>query len=209
MTTLANPALTNERLGGAEVGLDWVAARGLSLSATAFTNRLAPAVANVTIGANLRQRQNVDAIRARGVELTVAAARGAFTFDASLALTGAVVEASGAAAGLNGLRPAQTPRFASSGSVGWRPREGWLLSAVLRRVGAQFEDDQQTYVLPGATVLGGVAIVPLRPAVQLVLRVENLTDAAVQTRNQAGSIDLDRPRTVWVGLRLSARPARR
>jgi outer membrane receptor for ferric coprogen and ferric-rhodotorulic acid len=35
----------------------------------------------------------------------------------------------------------------------------------------------------------------------LTVRGENLTDEAIVTRNQGGSIDLGVPRTVWLGLR--------
>ena len=36
----------------------------------------------------------------------------------------------------------------------------------------------------------------------LVLRAENLTDTDVVTRNQAGSIDLGTPRTLWAGVKV-------
>ena len=38
-----------------------------------------------------------------------------------------------------------------------------------------------------------------------VLRGENLFDTSVITRNQAGSLDLGVPRTLWLGLRLGGR----
>ena len=46
---------------------------GLSLGLTAFDNRVEHAIANVTIAPNVRQRQNVDEVRARGIEATMAA----------------------------------------------------------------------------------------------------------------------------------------
>jgi iron complex outermembrane receptor protein len=33
-----------------------------------------------------------------------------------------------------------------------------------------------------------------------IIRVENLTDVSVMTRNQAGSIDIGTPRTIWLGI---------
>ncbi|HWU03992.1 MAG TPA: TonB-dependent receptor, partial [Novosphingobium sp.] len=74
--------------------------------------------------------------------------------------------------------------------------------AVLRYVGAQYEDDLNTSVLPAATTIGAFAQVPLGKGFTLVLRGENLADVAVQTRNQQGSIDLGTPRTVWAGVRV-------
>ncbi len=203
VTTQANPALVAEQLAGYEAGVDFAPNAHLRLTATAFYNRLAHAIANVTIGTNLQQRRNVDAIRARGIELGAGLGLGTWRLDASLALSDAVVDALGAS--LNGLHPAQTPTLAGSATLSWRPRAGWQLSATLRQVGSQFEDDLHTSVLPAATTLGANAQVSLRRGLSLVLRAENLTDAAVQTRNQAGSIDLAAPRTLWAGLRLGLR----
>jgi outer membrane receptor protein involved in Fe transport len=203
VTTRANAGLINERLVGYEAGFDWKPVPGLSLSATAFDNRVDHAIANVTIGTNLRERRNVDAVHARGIELGLEARRGPFGMDASLALTDAKMEASGASAALNGKRPAQTPKIDASASLSWQPRPGWRLALTLRHTGAQYEDDLQTDLLPAATTLDAFAAVPLGRHLQLVLRGENLTDAQVVTRNQAGSIDLGTPRTMWAGLRIS------
>lgn len=203
VTTRANSGLINERLVGYEAGFDWKPVPGLSLSATAFDNRVDHAIANVTIGTNLRERRNVDAVHARGVELGLEARHGAFGIDASLALTDAKMEASGASAALNGKRPAQTPKIDASATLSWEPRPKWRLALTLRHTGAQYEDDLQTDLLPAATTLDAFAAVPLGGHLQLVLRGENLTDTDVVTRNQAGSIDLGTPRTVWAGLRIS------
>lgn len=202
VTTRANAALRNERVFGYEGGLDWTPSEKTTLSLTLFENRVRDAIANVTIGTNLRERQNVDAIRSRGIELGAALKAGAWSLDASLALTDAEVEASGLATKLNGLRPAQTPTIAASATLGWRPRAGWLVSATLRHVGAQYEDDLQTDLLPAATTLDLFAEVPVSRRVSLILRGENLTDTDIVTRNQAGSIDLGAPRTVWGGIRV-------
>lgn len=202
ITTQANAALRNENLAGYEAGVDVTAGRGWSLRLTAFYNRLDHAIANVTLTPTTRQRQNVDAIRARGVEVAVAARLGQVWLDASLARTDAVVMAHGGASGLNGLRPAQTPKLAISATLGWQPQEGWRVSATLRHVGAQYEDDLQSYRLPAATTLSAFAELAVSQHVALVLRAENVTDAQVQTRNQAGSIDLGMPRTVWLGVRV-------
>jgi outer membrane receptor protein involved in Fe transport len=202
VTTQANADLRNERLIGYEAGIDWTPSAGIDLSLTGFDNRVEDAVANVTIATNLRRRRNVDAIHARGIEATAALRLGQVWFDGSLAYTDAKVEASGDAAALDGMRPAQTPQFAASATLGWNPRPGWNLAATLRHVGAQYEDDQQTDVLPAATTLDLFAEVPLSRRFALILRAENVTDTAVITRNQAGSIDLGAPRTVWAGVRV-------
>ena len=206
ITTRANAALGNEELRGFEAGLDFMPSPGMSFSLTTFDNRVKNAIANVTIATNLRERRNVDAVRAKGVELSAALRFGQVSFDSSLALTDAKVAASGTSAALNGMRPAQTPKIAASATLGWRPREGWLLSATLRHVGAQYEDDLQTDILPAATTVDAFAEVPLTGPFSLILRAENLGDATIITRNQAGSIDQGAPRTLWAGIRIALRP---
>ena len=202
VTTRANAGLENEELRGFELGVDFAPSDAITLSATAFDNKVKGAVANVTVGPNLRERRNVDAVHSRGIELTAGLRSGPFAFDGSLALTDAEVQGSGPSADLDGMRPSQTPKIAASGTVAWRPQDGWLLSATLRHTGAQFEDDLQTDKLPAATTLDAYAELPLSPRFSIVLRGENLTDETIITRNQAGSIDLGVPLTVWAGVKL-------
>ena len=203
VTTRANAALRNEELLGFEAGVDFAPVDGVTLNLTAFDNKVKNAIANVTIGTNLRERRNVDAVHSRGVELAASATLGTVRFDGALALTDAEVQASGASLALDGKRPAQVAKLAASATVAWLPRDGWLLSATLRHIGAQYEDDLQTDLQPAATTLDAVVRVPLSPRVTVVLRGENLTDETIVTRNQGGSIDLGTPRTVWAGLSVS------
>jgi outer membrane receptor protein involved in Fe transport len=76
-----------------------------------------------------------------------------------------------------------------------------LFSATLRHVGKQYEDDKQIDALPAATTVDLFGQVPLIGKLSFVARAENLFDATVITRNQAGSEDLGTPRTVWAGFR--------
>ncbi|MCB2057364.1 MAG: TonB-dependent receptor, partial [Novosphingobium sp.] len=202
VTTRANAALTNEELFGFEAGFDFKHG-GFELQVTAFDNRVGDAIANVTIGANLRQRQNVDAVHSRGIELGGKVNLGRISWDGTLSLIDARVEGSGASAALDGKRPAQVPAFTASTTLSWRPARGWLFAAKLRHSSAQFEDDLETDRLAPVTTLDALVTVPLAPWATLVLRAENLTDAEVVTRNQAGSLDLGAPRTLWAGLRFS------
>ncbi|HEY0958238.1 MAG TPA: TonB-dependent receptor [Novosphingobium sp.] len=201
VTTRANPALRPERLRGFEAGVDFRPSTGTRLSLTAFDNRLRDAVANVTLTPDLRERRNIDAIHARGLELGAATRVGPVRFESSLALTDAEVEASGASTLLNDKRPAQTPRVAASATLAWQARTGWLFSATLRHIGAQFEDDLETDTLPPATTLDAYAEIPVIAGARFVIRAENLTDSEVITRNQAGSLDLGAPRTIWLGVK--------
>ncbi len=202
VTTRANASLNNERLLGFDGGANWDLPSGLRLGVTVFDNRLRDAIGNVTIGATLRERRNLDAVHARGAEVSAMTRLGRLHLRGALAWVDAKVEASGASAALDGLRPAQTARFSASASAIWQPREDLTLSLILHHTGAQFEDDLQTDLLPPATTIGATVQVPLARNFALVLRGENLGDAQVVARNQAGSIDLGAPRTVWIGVKL-------
>jgi len=198
--TQANAALAPERLKGGEVGLDLTPLPGLRVSATAFYNHLDDAIANVTIGTNLRQRRNVDAIVAKGIELTGSADIGQFDLSASYALSDSKVEAPGTA--LDGMRPAQSPRHAASGTIGWHAPGNIRLAATLRYVGPQYEDDLQTDKMPGVATVDAYARVPLGRNLAVVGRVENLLDATVLTRKVGDSIDLGTPQTFWIGVQI-------
>jgi outer membrane receptor protein involved in Fe transport len=214
--TAANPDLNPERLAGAEAGIDY--AKGpLKLSLTGFLNRLKDAIANVTLGHGpgtfpgvgfvaaggaYSQRQNVDAVKVRGIEASAQWTSGPWSLSAGASLTHARMQANGTAAFLDGLRPAQTPKFGGTLSASWQS-DGKGAALVLRRVGAQFDDDLNSDLLNGATTLDAYASWPLSRRLQLVARGENLTDALVMAGiGGDGSVERATPRTLWLGLRL-------
>ena len=201
VTTEANAALKNERLEGYEGGIELDPAGWASFSLTAFDNKLKNAISNVTIGTNLKQRQNVDAIHAQGIEFQGSLRSGAVSLTGSLAYTDSKVEASGTQAQLDGLRPAQTPKWSTSATLAWQPRDRMRFAATLRHTGAAYEDDVNTDVLPAATTLDLFAQVPVWKELSVVLRGENVFNATIVTRNQGGSMDYGTPATVWAGLR--------
>lgn len=200
-TTQANASLEPERLRGAEIGVNVRPFARASLAITAFYNRLDGAISNITIGPNLRQRQNVDAIVARGIEATAEIARGPFVLTASYAFNDSHVRSDGLQAQLNGLDPAQSPRHAASATLAWQPVRGPFGSISVRYVGKQFEDDLQSAVLKPATTMDLVAGLPLGRRFSVIARVENLFDAEIVTRNSGGTIDLGTPRTLWIGIK--------
>ncbi|WP_156840447.1 TonB-dependent receptor [Novosphingobium aquimarinum] len=205
VVTQANAALRNERLEGYEAGLTFAPAADVSVSITAFDNRVKNAIANVTIGENLRQRRNLPAIVARGLEADGRIERGPFSFLGSIAWTDAKTRGEGASADLDGNRPSQTPKLSASATLAWSPDPAIRLSATVRHVGRQFEDDRETDALPAATTLDLFGQLPLVSHLQLVVRGENLLDERIVTRNAGGSIDLGTPRTLWLGLRWALR----
>ena len=205
VATRANSALNVEKLRGLEAGFDIRSANGVSFGATLFYNQLNEAIANITISKNLRQRGNVDAVVAKGVELSGEAVFGDVTISGSYAFSDSQVRASGSAITLNGLSPAQSPRHAANATVRWTPNAGAVLSATARYVGAQFEDDLESNTLPSALTLDGFAQIPLTTQVALTGRVENIFNEAVVTRKVDTSIDLGTPRILWIGLKFTTR----
>ena len=201
VTTQANADLANERLKGFEIGLDWQPISAVVIAVTAFNNKVDNAIANVTIAPNLRRRANLPAIKARGIEASVAAKLGAVSLDGALAWTDAEVRGEGASLALDGKRPSQTPELAATLTLGWQPAPGWRIAGTLRHTSAQFEDDLETDRLAPATTLDAFIAAPLWGRLSLIARAENLTDETIITRNQGGSIDLGVPRTFWLGVR--------
>ena len=200
--TRANAALKLEKLRGIEGGVDLTPVGGVTVGLTGFYNQLENAIANVTLTPVLRERRNVDAIVVKGIEATAHLSHGAVSLDASYAFNDSHVHASGNAAALDSREPAQSPRQAVSATLAWRPIDDASLSATLRHVGRQFEDDLETNVLRPATTLDLVASLPVLRHVSIVGRAENVFDETIVTRNSGESIDLGTPRTLWIGLQL-------
>jgi len=214
--TAANPELDPERLAGVEAGIDYARAP-IKLALTGFVNCLRDAIVNVTLGqgpgifpqvgvvaagGTFRQRQNVNAVKVRGIEASAEWTSGPWSLSAAASFTHARMDTGGPAASLDGLRPAQTPRFGGTLSVSWQS-QGKGAALVLRRVGAQFDDDLNVDVLKGATTLDACASWPLSRRLQIVARGENLTNALVMAGiGGDGSIERATPRTLWIGIRL-------
>ena len=213
--TAANPLLDPERLAGAEAGVRYRRG-GLELELTGFVNRLSDAIANVTLGhgpglfpgvgfvaGDFSQRQNLRAINVRGVEASGELARGPWRIRAGASFTHARVDATGAAANLDGLRPAQTPNLVLGGEVGWHSG-GKAASLLVRRIGAQYEDDLNTQRIRAATTVDAFIAWPLTRRLQLVARGQNLLgETVIATLGSDGTIERATPRTLWLGFRLN------
>ncbi len=204
--TAANAALSPERLDGVEGGVTVAPFAGASLAATVFHNVLDDAIANVTLSSTAtsasRVRRNLDAIHSTGVEVDARYTIGAVTALASWSHVDARVHASGAALSLDGLRPAQTPRDAVSGTLGWRQR-GAALSATVRHVARQYDDDQNSRRLAPATTLDGFAALPVGRGLTIEARAENVLDARIEAGiSGAEIVERASPRTLWIGVRV-------
>ena len=218
--TAANELLEPERVKGAELGLDWES--GIAkLGFTAFYNVLDNAVANVTlnngpgvfpgvgfVGADgtYSQRQNLEAIESRGIEIDAEFDLGemadGLTFRAAYSYVDAKVNGIGDAALIDGLRPAQVPRHNASGSIRWEGDNGTGASLSARYIGQQFEDDVNILSLADAFTIDGRMALAVNDRLLVETRVENLLDARVEAAiSSNGIIERAFPRTFWIGLR--------
>ncbi|NRD88541.1 TonB-dependent receptor [Sphingopyxis sp. BSNA05] len=219
--TAANELLEPERVKGAELGLDWesgIATFGI----TAFYNQLDNAVANVTLASGpgvfpgvgfvasdgtYSQRQNLDAIKSKGIEIDAAFNLGelvdGLTLRAAYAYVDAEVDGSGDAPAVDGFRPAQVPRHNASGSLVWEKEDGTGASLSARYAGQQFEDDVNILSLADALTIDGRMALAVTDRLLVETRVENLLDARVEAAvSSNGIIERAFPRTFWVGLRV-------
>ena len=95
-----------------------------------------------------------------------------------------------------------TPNLAATLAGGWE-RDGKGVQLMLRRVGAQYEDDLNTRTLHAATTIDVFASWPLTNRLQLIARGENITNKLVEAGvNGDGSVERATPRTLWIGLRV-------
>lgn len=218
--TAANELLSPERVKGVELGLDWES-DDVSIGVTAFYNQLDNAIANITLdqgpglfpgvgfvsGAGLfRQRQNLDSIESKGIEIdtefSLESITNGLSLRAAYSYVDAEVSSSGTAIAVNGLRPAQIPKHNASTALQWEQENGTGASISLRYIGSQFEDDQNTRHLDDALTLDGRLGFAIKDNLLIQGRVENLFDARVETAiGSNGIIERAFPRTFWIELR--------
>ena len=174
--TNPNEELLPERLRGGDGGL-LISYGVVSARATGFWNILDDAITNITLSSTptliTKQRANADKVRAAGFEF-----EGDVRLPSSLTMTlaaGIVRSRFTGTGSLSGNQVPAVPRF----NVGIGARyvnAGWTGSAQLRVTGAQFEDDQNAFVLRRATVVDVYAGRSIVRQLQVFVAVENLFD---------------------------------
>ena len=160
--TLANESLGPERLFGGEAGVRLEATRNVSIRSTWYDNRVKNPVANVTIGTNLQQRQNLGRTRIRGWQNDVETRVGQYVrvsagylFNNAKVTEYNPVPVSGVTiVDLTGLYLPQVPKHRGSFSVSYANPRLVNLAVAGTFFGRQFDDDQNARIKPGETEPG-------------------------------------------------------
>jgi outer membrane receptor protein involved in Fe transport len=209
VVTNANAALSAERLTGGEAGIG-VQTFGdrVFVRSNFFWNEIDDSIANVTLSTTpaliTRQRQNLGAIRARGVELAASAkiARH-WELSGEYLLTDSSVLRFPANRSLEGLLVPQVPRNQVNFQVTYSNAR-WLVGAQARFVGNQFDDDQNTLPLKKFFTLDAEASRSVSERVRLFVALQNLTGSRYQI-SSTPVFTVGPPVLVRVGARVSIR----
>ncbi|MGB7404877.1 MAG: TonB-dependent receptor, partial [Pacificimonas sp.] len=211
----ANADLDPERSRGAEIGFDYRPLSTASIGVTGFVMRAENAIANITLDqgpgvfpgvgfvfGSFRQRLNLDAVDAYGIEARADLQFGPVTLDASYAYTDSKSDGSGPTSAQDGFLPPQIPKHRAYAAARVRILGDGSIGASLRYVGEQFEDDLEMRPLDDFISLDAHADIPLTKGFILTLAGENITDARIEDGiDVRGATTLAQPQTFWAGLK--------
>lgn len=185
VVTNANADLRAERLTGGDAGIGvQTFGERLFVRTNVFWSEINDSIANVTLSTTpaliTRQRQNLGAIRARGIEVS-ATTRLTRHWEVSgeYLLTDSTVLRFPANRGLEGLVVPQVPRNQFNFQVSYA-NEKWLVGTQGRFVGKQFDDDQNTLPLERFFTLDAEASRAVSERVRLFVAFQNLTGSRHQ-----------------------------
>jgi len=206
--THANPQLEPETLTGVEGGVLTQFARA-SFRATAFFNDLDGAIANVTLTQTptqtIRQRQNSDSIRAKGVEFELdTRLTQTVSVNGQIVFTSSHFRGSVATPALAGKHVPQVPALQGGFGITWVEPRWFTVATQVRMSGEQFDDDLNT----ASFKLGSYAVWDANLSRAIVrglnafVAVENITDEEFDTA-RTPLRQVGWPRTVRVGARVS------
>ena len=211
--TAANPSLKPETMVGVDAGVKLDLSSEAKAGLTLFVAKLKDAIANVTIAqgpgvfpgvgfvsaaGSFRRRENLDAIRTRGIEVDIEQRWKTLRTGLSYALVDARVHESGIGSAFDGRRPVQVPRHHLTASVDWDGTDRRAAGVRARWTSDQYEDDANQRRLDGALTFDAHAAHPLGKRFTLVLRGENLFDRRVESGvSERGEVERAIPRTLW------------
>jgi outer membrane receptor protein involved in Fe transport len=177
--TNANAGLTAERLTGGEGGIGWQKfGERLFVRGNFFWSHIDDSIANVTLSTTpaliTRQRQNLGAIGARGIELSaVTKFARHWELAGEYLLTDSTVLSFPANRSLEGLLVPQVPRHQFNFQLMYANGK-WMLGTQGRFVGRQFDDDQNTLPLEKFFTMDAEASRLVSERVRLFVAVQNL-----------------------------------
>lgn len=211
--TVANAQLRPERLTGGEIGVQqrWAP---FNTRLTAFWNEITDLVTNVTLstplpdcplGTTCRQRQNLDLVRARGLEaeLEFRPAQ-AWRFLATYVLLDTRVISASQQPSLEGLRLSQVPEHSLALAARYQNSAWGNASVITRYVGKQFEDDANTLPLGSYIVVDLFLSRAIGKLGEIFVGIENLFNKTYAVgRTTDGVTSIGAPFLVHGGVRLN------
>jgi len=203
VNTLGNPDLSPEQLYGVEIGGGWQDGV-FSIGGDVFVNQLHRAVTNVTLGETCPpdinfpcitqagvtqvQRRNVGDIDAAGVE-GEARYRIApdWTATAAFDYVAAHVDGGSQAPLIDGLRPAQAPRWTVTAGIDTTALDRIEIEAHLRYESLRYADDLNTFRLGAAVTADARVSYAVTGQVSAYVYGDNLFDARVASTASFGN----------------------
>ncbi len=201
--TAANPDLRPETLWGGELGTQLVL-DGLAAQATAFWNQLNDPIANVTLAMPVngatKQRENLGSTRILGLDLDLTwRPAEAWTVRVAHTFSDGYVRTAPAQPDLVGKRLAQDPHNRSAAIVSYDSPRIATLTAEMRYLGPQFEDDQNTQPIGAVVLFDARAERALTAGFSVFVTGQNLFDRHYLV-GRSGIDTEGAPRTFEVGL---------
>jgi iron complex outermembrane receptor protein len=199
--TQSNENLQAETLTGGDAGFEVSPGGGVAVRATGFWNELEHPVTNVTIGTNLRQKQNLGKARIRGIEASGdwRFARGWMAGVAYTLIDATVTDAPGNPQ-LVGKRLAQDPNYRATFSLAYDDPRTFTAGAQVRLLGQEYEDDLNVLPLHEAALVDVFAAWHASRTVDVFLAVNNLLDKTYLV-GRSGVDTIGQPLFVHAGLR--------
>jgi iron complex outermembrane receptor protein len=202
--TLANENLGAERLFGGEAGVNVSPVRNLTWRTTWFHDRFKSPVSNVTIGTNLRQRQNLGRTRIYGIQTDVEHRfQNYWRFSSGYMYDMPTVREHPVEPALQGKFLPQVPRHRGSVQLSYsHPRH--LFAAVSAQfMSRQFEDDLNTLRLPGYGTVDVNVGRRISEDFEVFFGVQNLLDRTFYVQRNPTTIGA--PRLITGGFRITLR----
>jgi len=204
--TDSNENLGPETLVGAETGVDVATPFGMAGRLTAFRNELMNPITNVTVGPNLRQRQNLGQARIQGIEADASwrIARNWLITAAYTFVSSRVTDAPGQPQ-LVGKQLPQDPRHRTTFSIAFDDPRRFTAEALVHHVSSQFEDDVNNLPMSPVVLVDLFVSWHATPYVDVFAAVDNLFDR-VYLVGRSGVDTVGQPRFIHGGIRLRIGP---